>query len=152
MTTDMMSEEQYDAETHSHVALVQQRLLRVQDELRYRGLVHDFSKSCEPERSGFRRIAGVQYGTPEYEVLLHEGFVQHHYARNGHHPEHYANGVAGMSLLDVVEMLCDWSAASEQRMGKKLSEAGTLQQSFERFGVEPQLAAIILNTVKELEW
>ena len=40
--------------------------------------------------------------------------IEHHYAVNSHHPEHYEAGIAGMSLFDLIEMLVDWKAASER--------------------------------------
>ena len=39
--------------------------------------------------------------------------------------EIYANGVAGMDILDLVEMLCDWKAASER------TKDGDFQKSIE---------------------
>ncbi len=60
------------------------------------------------------------------------------------------SGLNGMSLLDIVEMLCDWKAASERtRQG---SIAASLAHNKERFGIDDQLAAILENTVRELGW
>jgi uncharacterized protein DUF5662 len=45
------------------------------------------------------------FGSEDYRVAVRElGLaVEHHYAVNSHHPEHFgAAGVAGMSLLDLV--------------------------------------------------
>jgi hypothetical protein len=40
--------------------------------------------------------------------------LKHHYAHNRHHPEFFGeDGVDGMSLVDVIEMLADWKAATE---------------------------------------
>lgn len=58
--------------------------------------------------------------------------------------------VNGMSLLDVVEMLCDWKAASERT--KQGSIAQSLAHNKERFGIDDQLYNILVNTVKELGW
>jgi len=55
-----------------------------------------------------------------------------------------------MTLLDVVEMLCDWKAASERT--KQGSIAASLTHNKERFGISDQLAAILENTVRELGW
>jgi hypothetical protein len=55
-----------------------------------------------------------------------------------------------MSLLDVVEMLCDWKAASERT--KQGSIAQSLAYNEQRFSIDPQLAIILQNTVRELNW
>ncbi len=60
------------------------------------------------------------------------------------------SGLNGMSLLDIVEMLCDWKAASERT--KQGSIAASLIHNKQRFGIDDQLAAILENTVKELGW
>jgi hypothetical protein len=41
--------------------------------------------------------------------------LMHHDAHNRHHPEFFGeDGVDGMTLVDVIEMLADWKAASER--------------------------------------
>ena len=37
--------------------------------------------------------------------------LNHHYVNNLHHPEHF-QAVDSMTLIDIVEMLCDWTAMS----------------------------------------
>lgn len=121
-----------------------------------RAVHHDMSKLVEPEKSGFdvltAQLAELVYGSPEYRAALEAGksTIEHHYAHNTHHPERYPDGIAGMSLLDVVEMLCDWKAASERT--KQGSIAASLVHNKERFGISDQLAAILENTVRELGW
>lgn len=144
------------AGTQEHINKVQVRVAEVQAVLDQRAAMHDRSKLKEPEKSGFDRLSGrlaqLTYGTDEYRAALAEAkdTIAHHYAHNSHHPEHYANGIAGMSLLDVIEMLCDWKAASER------TKQGSIQQSLpinrERFGISDQLYAILENTVRELGW
>jgi hypothetical protein len=55
-----------------------------------------------------------------------------------------------MSLLSIIEMLADWKAASERT--KQGSIARSLTVNIERFGIEPQLAWILSNTIDELGW
>lgn len=57
--------------------------------------------------------------------------------------------VDDMNLLDVVEMLCDWMASSERQHNGNLKQ--TLEENAERFGISPQLAQILMNTIQELE-
>ena len=89
----------------------------------------------------------------EYKAALAElkPALDHHYAANSHHPEHYAIGVDGMSLFDVLEMLLDWKAATE-----RMKNGGDIRRSLEinrdRFKLTPQLESILANTIRELNW
>ena len=144
------------ADTLDHINKVQVRIAEVQAALDERASIHDRSKLQEPEKSGYDvltfKLAELTYGSDEYRTALTEAkpIIDHHYAHNSHHPEHWANGIAGMSLLDVVEMLCDWKAASERT--KQGSIAASLTHNKQRFGIDDQLAQILENTVKELGW
>lgn len=143
-------------DTLEHIRKVQARLGVFIHELRIRGEQHDASKLVEPEKSGFDtltfKLANLVYGTDAYKAALEEGkpTIEHHYAHNSHHPEHWPNGIAGMSLLDVVEMLADWKAASERT--KQGSILASLEHNRTRFGIDDQLYSILINTVKELGW
>ncbi len=148
----------YDStqDTLDHIAKVQARLQECISRLTIRAAHHDRSKLVEPEKSGYDKLTialkDVVYGSDEYRAALAEAkpVIDHHYAVNSHHPEHRENGIAGMSLLDIVEMLADWKAASERtRQG---SIAASLAHNKERFGISDQLAAILENTVRELGW
>ncbi len=144
------------ADTRDHISKVQARMAQLQAELDMRAALHDLSKLHEPEKSGFDvltpKLASLTYGSDEYKAALVEGkpTIDHHYAHNSHHPEHYPHGIADMSLLDIVEMLCDWKAASERT--KQGSIAQSLDNNQTRFGISDQLASILVNTVKELGW
>lgn len=141
------------AETKVHISTVRTYLRYVAGLLQIRGELHDASKLQEPEAAGYaempRAFQGKPYGTPEYMAVIEmfRPVVEHHYANNSHHPEHWPNGVSDMSLLDVIEMLCDWYVASK-RKGADFEES--IQKSVERFGIDPQLASILKNTAKEL--
>ena len=76
--------------------------------------------------------------------------LKHHYAANSHHPEHYENGIDGMTLIDVLEMLCDWKAATERHADGDIMRS--LEVNRERFGISDQLANILANTVREWGW
>jgi hypothetical protein len=143
-------------DTLRHINRVQHWLLAVQQSLVIRSIQHDASKLSEPEKSGYdqlvTKLADVTYGSDEYRAALAEAAptIAHHYAHNSHHPEHYSEGIAGMSLLDLIEMVADWKAASERT--KQGSIAQSLAHNKERFGISDQLASILENTVKELGW
>ena len=156
----------YDSrpETYEHISRVYEFMFKASANLRKRAGRHDNSKLVEPELSAFDiatpKLAGLEYGSEEYKQSLRDlgPALEHHFEHNDHHPEHYENGVQGMSLMALIEMLCDWRAASErvkQRTDdpEKVStfEAG-LEYNFERFNIDPQLAQILRNTVKELDF
>lgn len=142
------------ADTLTHIRRVQALLGRMARALMERGEVHDTSKLGPEEKPLFDEMTPLlktlTYGTDEYKASLARlgTALKHHYAENSHHPEHYENGVAGMNILDVVEMLCDWKAASER------TKDGDFQKSveigIERFKIDPQLAAIFRNSIPAL--
>ena len=133
-------------DTVDHIDKVRARIDQVIGVLHGRAFHHDYSKLQEPEKSGYDELMISK----KYADGKANPTIAHHYAVNTHHPEHYDNGVAGMSLLDVVEMLCDWKAASERT--KQGSIAQSLKHNKKCFGIDDQLIAILENTVKELDW
>ncbi len=138
------------ADTLAHIHRVRDHIDMFVAEMLARGRVHDASKLDEPEKSGFDEIipllAGVAYGTPDYEAAVERArpALEHHYRRNSHHPEHYGPaGMAGMDLFDLVEMVCDWMAAAERNP----DDGVKLAYNVRLFGIEPQLARVITNTL-----
>lgn len=126
-------------------------------ELLDRSIRHDLSKTREPERAVYDdvvpRLRAAAYGSPEYQTLVDamgEG-LRHHYAHNRHHPEHFPDGVNGMTLVDLVEMLADWKAATE-RTSPLGDLADSLPVNAERFAIAPQLMEILENTARHFGW
>jgi hypothetical protein len=143
-----------EAETRAHIFQVQKRLSRVVTLLLTRGCQHDASKLESPEKEAFDiatpKLKNLKYGSLAYKASLDEirPALEHHYDHNSHHPEHYEEGIDGMTLLDLVEMLCDWSAAAMRSLDPNLR--ASLDYSAERFGIGPQLKSVLLNTMHEL--
>jgi hypothetical protein len=151
--------EPYDstADTLAHITRVRLYLLDAAVNLNQRGVRHDASKLVSPEKEAFDlltpRLKGLAYGSDEYRACLRElkPALDHHYAENSHHPEHYGElGVAGMSLFDALEMLLDWKAASERH------DSGDIRQSLEinhkRFHLSDQLTMMLGHTITEMGW
>jgi hypothetical protein len=144
---------EYDSgvETQEHIADVRRRIERVCRELTLRGEIHDASKLGPVEKPArdqlTPRLRAAAYGSDEYKTVLAEmgEAVTHHVANNPHHPEHYENGVAGMSLIDLLEMYCDWAAAVRRYPDWDL--ARSIENNTRRYGLDPQLASIMRNTV-----
>lgn len=154
-----MSAQPYDsrADTTAHIERVQELIQSAISNLANRAVKHDLSKLLEPEKGMFDactiELRSIAYGTPEYREALKElgPALRHHYDHNAHHPEHYPNGVQGMSLFDIIEMLMDWKAATE-RMKNGGDIYYSLSVNRERFALSPQLESILLNTIEEMQW
>lgn len=141
------------SETYKHVKKVQKNLNLFIKDLIHRGENHDTSKFEEPELTIFaentEKLAKTVYGSEEYKQLLVEvkPAIEHHYAKNRHHPEHWPNGIEDMTLIDLVEMLADWKAATER------NKDGNIRKSIEinaaKYKMSPQLRTIFENTVRE---
>lgn len=142
-------------DTYAHIHRVQELLSGAVSSLVRRMLHHDASKLEEPELSGFNewtpKLASLTYGTDDYKAALvgMRPFLEHHYAHGSHHPEHYGDGIRGMTLLDLVEMLCDWRAATE-RHANNIGLISSIEKNQQRFGYSDELKGILLNTAEEL--
>lgn len=142
----------YDSfeDTQRHRLRVAMLLGEIAGELRVRANEHDESKLVEPEKPIFDeytpKLKDSTYGSDEYKRFLDEMKValDHHYSRSRHHPEHFANGVNDMTLVDLVEMLCDWKAATERHANGNIKTS--IEQNTKRFGLSGQLARIFENT------
>ena len=143
-------------DTLKHIGRVRYYLSEIRERLLIRGLAHDSSKLEEPEKSVFdeytNKLKHTDYGSEEYKGFLEAmaPALAHHYAVNSHHPEHYEDGVDGMDLLDVVEMLCDWKAATERTKNGDIRKS--IEMNAKRFGLSVQLQCILMNTVDRLGW
>lgn len=151
-----MSEYDSTLDTLKHSRRVDELLLQVIVGLQERLTRHDASKLETPEKEVFDRVTprlkASTYGSDEYKGFLAdmgEGLA-HHYAHNSHHPEHRPNGVDGMTLVDIVEMLADWKAATERHDDGSLSRSLSIQA--ERFDMAAQLVNILENTAVEFGW
>jgi hypothetical protein len=144
----------YDStkDTLEHIKRVSIFLNKMVLELMCRMQRHDASKMRSPEKEIFDiytpKLKGSTYGSDEYKVFLKEmqSALNNHYEFNHHHPEHYQEGIEDMDLIDIVEMLCDWKAATERHADGNIDKSILLNK--DRFGISEQLVRILQNTVK----
>lgn len=190
-------------ETHKHIHQVRTLMTKVIVNLMDRADVHDQSKLVSPEVEAFDentpKLAATTYGSDEYKASLAaiKPALDHHYAENSHHPEHYRwrcpvckgqwsekqtgvtdcpdgkphrfcprccgesaiwececddrpnSGILGMSLLDLIEMLCDWKAATLRHDDGDIRKSIEINQK--RFGYSDELKTIFLNTLGLIE-
>lgn len=200
-----MQDRRYDSrvDTHQHIQEVQRRLAAVVVDIVRRSNAHDQSKLQSPECEAFDeytpKLATTTYGSEEYERYRAAmgPALDHHYAHNSHHPEHYCwrcpicqirlsepqaskapegpndsgvrycpccskfgiiyeselmrepKGIRGMSLLDVLEMLCDWKAATLRHKDGDILRS--IEHNQKRFGYSDDLKQILLNTLPLIE-
>jgi hypothetical protein len=143
------------AATWEHIHIVQTYLIRAISELQQRIVTHDQSKLAPPELDTFTiytpKLKETEYGSDEYKSFLAEmkTALDNHYANNSHHPEHFAEGLNGMSLIDVLEMVCDWKASTLRVKNGDFEKS--IQVGMERFGVGEQLAQLMRNTLHIIE-
>jgi hypothetical protein len=136
-----------------HKQMVAEYMQRVTSELMQRAVLHDYSKFETQEFDAYADnlpyFEKAAYGSEEYRAALAriKPAIDHHFAANRHHPEHFISGIEGMNLIDALEMVCDWMAAAKRVPGGKLQ----LERQKERFGIDHQLYSLILHTVEYLE-
>lgn len=148
----------YDSrpDTYEHILKVAFFCHKIAEIIMARGLAHDRSKTTSPELEVYDeftpKLAESTYGSEEYKGFLRDmgAGLKHHYQVNRHHPEHFKNGVTGMTLIDLVEMLADWKAATMRHKDGSLERSLEIQK--ERFEISDQLAQILHNTAEELGW
>lgn len=140
--------------TYEHIQTVQRMMSVFINDLQHRQLVHDQSKLVSPELEIFNeftpKLKDSTYGSEEYLGFLAamKPALEHHYSANSHHPEHFTDGIRGMSLLDLVEMLADWKAATLRHNDGDIKRSIEVNQK--RFGYSDELKQILLNTISIL--
>ena len=121
-------------------------------ELMMRQEQHDQSKLQSPEVEIFEiytpKLRECTYDSEEYRQNLKEMkiAIDHHNSFNRHHPEHFNDGINGMTLIDLIEMISDWKAASMRHNDGDIFES--IRKNKKRFGISNQLENILINTAK----
>lgn len=168
----------YDSrpDTYQHINQVQSVMAVAINDLLQRAVRHDQSKLESPELEVFNeytpKLKDSTYGSDEYKAFLAGMKVglDHHYAANSHHPEHSGRttcaqcgqldndpctcggprlaNVTGMSLLDLIEMLCDWKAATMRHANGDLRKSIDINQK--RFAYSDEIRSILINTAERM--
>jgi hypothetical protein len=145
--------------TFEHSLRVGGLMIELVTDILGRATTHDLSKTRPPELEGFDRatwrLRTMAYDSPEYAASRADlaPTLAHHYQHNSHHPEHFGDaGVCGMTLVDLVEMLADWKAASERMRTGTGDLAKSIRINKERFGLCGQLTQILVNTAVAAGW
>lgn len=131
-----------------HQRLVEAILKGWAEQILFRGMSHDISKLSGLEKTAFDQwmpeMSKHSFASDGYKAtlaLMGPG-LQRHYENNRHHPEHFPEGINGMTLIDLIEMMADWLAVA-QKKGVRLN----LEHGASRFHIDSQLKEILENTL-----
>lgn len=155
MTEIELKEAATNDETRKHISNVIKYMNVIVKKLLTRAQEHDASKLVQPELTAFtlhtENLKSCTYGSHQYDKFLEllKPTLEHHYANNKHHPEHYKNGVNDMNLIDLIEMFVDWKAATLRHNDGNLLKS--IEHNTKRFDINPQLAKIFQNTASILD-
>lgn len=141
-------------ETQKHIDLVNENGKKFCDKFLERLTHHDASKLEEPEHKYFDKgtpqLQSSTFGEKSYDdakARIKPG-LDHHYANNDHHPEHFGEqGISGMNLYQLLEMWIDWTAAVKRHADGNIFNS--LMYNRDRFHIDDQLFSILLNTATE---
>ena len=152
---NIMTIAECNCETQKHIETVRKYIRFVTDKLITRGVEHDASKLATPEAELFaqhtKQLASTSYDSEEYKQHLEAlaPALSHHYATNRHHPEHFQNGINDMTLIDLLEMFCDWKASPLRMNDGNLLKS--IETNAERFKIDGQLKQILMNTARYID-
>ena len=148
----------YDSteDTMMHIEQVEDLIDEVVEQLEKRAKHHDITKFSKEEKPAFDiytpLLKGTVYGSDEYKNYLNKmkPALDHHYAESAHHPEHHANGIKDMTLIDIMEMLADWKASTLRHETSDLLIS--INQNQKRFGYGEEMRTLLMNTARAMDW
>lgn len=132
-----------------------EKLKKLIEELKLRAKNHDKSKLEDIELPYFveftPKLENCTYGSDEYKEFLKglKPALDHHYSVNSHHPECHKNGINNMSIADIIEMYCDWSAAVKRHKDGNILKSININKT--RFKICDQLVTILENSANNLK-
>lgn len=137
-----------------HIMMQQNFTNEIIERIKYDSDHHDESKTKNPEFMFYcklnKALTLVKYESKEYKEIINDPHVAMHKESNSHHPEFYGDdGINGMTLVDIVNMLSDWKSAS---MTSDTPLIEGMKKNKEKFEISDQLYQILVNTVELLGW
>ena len=120
----------YEGRVINHIYRVQTYLVSLINLINNRALRHDRSKLDSPEKDALihyneDKLHQYPYGSSEWRAedkaqraddKVNEAYL-HHVKSNFHHPESYLEGVNDMDLIDLLELVADLKADSQEYAG-----------------------------------
>ena len=158
--------EWFEIRSQRHIDLVRENLVKMNGyqglslhELEHRGLIHDQSKYSSAEKEGYIwmtwsyrcRELGIEFPHHPKITSKIESANVHHRNQNLHHPEAHSQ-IDAMTTLDVVEMVCDWTAISQETgLGGGSAKGWALANLTQKWSFHPQVESLIFQTIDELD-
>jgi len=121
--------------------------------------LHDQSKYNPPERDAYILLswawANQGVALSKSEKLATKDAIQHHYAKNDHHPEHYNGNLDNMQWHHFIEMVCDWFAVGMEKTFsndaiKFSAEEFYRQKALPKYKFPEEQQTLILSMIKEI--
>lgn len=156
---DQNKRELFVARTLKHIAMVRKNLEKFENyqglsiaDLRIRGEIHDQSKFSAEEIEAYTYLNWSYHTqTPisqEHRDLISQG-LKTHALQNLHHPEAH-NNVNDMSLLDLVEMIADWTAIAQEN-GKKSCLTWAQENLEKKWNFSDEKKELIFSLINEMD-
>jgi ATP-dependent protease Clp ATPase subunit len=148
-----MNEEKTRQIITAHKQRVMLYMMQIASDILKRAIEHDDSKFSEEEFPFYAQVAEEfekhPFGSDGYNKAKESvsGAVSHHYEHNRHHPEHFKYGIDDMSLVDLIEMLCDWKSATLNHPEAPGDMMKSLELATRKYNISPQLMDILSNTI-----
>lgn len=141
--------------TLGHINHTKKYISTIIKELESRAKSHDNSALYSPEIDVFAEYTEGSsqdfiYGNcREYSDETTQVLKQH-YEKNPHHIESYENGIQDMTLIDLMIMLCDWTAlfSKSKKRDKEIIEF--IKQNKDKYGFSDEVMQILINTYVDL--
>lgn len=151
---------------HLHQHLVKTNLLAMEGYLNLTNKllfetaqIHDISKLAEPERHAYLWITwqyhckknNIEFQIPNtLQQQIRDGWL-HHIQHNRHHPEAHTDHNQ-MNELDIVEMVCDWTAIAQENAGNKSScKEWAINHIDNKWHFSKSTKSLIFATILELD-
>lgn len=118
-----------------------------------RGLKHDNSKFSKEEFEYVYLLSKndktIKFGTQEYYDLVDSigPAKRAHFIRNRHHVE-FHNSIKDMNLIDLIECLADWLAATKRKSGDIYN---SIDINKEKYKIGEKTKNRLISTIKEIE-
>jgi len=129
------------------------------DELRERAAIHDESKFSDAEREPYTWLTEYHRYRRNHEPFTYPSGVEdrvrlaikHHVTTNRHHPDFHPDPNV-MSDVDLIEMVCDWTAMSMEFGQDEGSARGWGDKTIgRRVHLSPERSAFVYETIDRLD-
>lgn len=155
----------FEERTQKHIGLVAKNLRKLHkktnwgDELLERADTHDASKYGREEKEPYIWItefyrcknAGIEFEYPPGMKERTDKASLHHITSNRHHPEFHSSPKA-MDDIDIIEMVCDWTAMAQELGEEGGSAKGWADKTVnKKWQFSDEQVDLIYSTIKQLD-